>query len=100
MPQILGHFKRQKKIALALHDANIFPQVHEGAVQASFKARYLSVLAANELTVAFVMFQRTGPPDLYGKMPRGPSLGRGMDELDDFSDEETTPLTEPIYNGR
>merc|ERR1719203_132531 len=38
--------------------------------------------------------------DLYGKVPRGPSLGPrpGMEEME-FSDDDATPLTEPIYNG-
>ena len=63
------------------------------------------------------IFQRTGPADLYGatksqlKHPvadRGGGIGsaeyRGQtlaDELmNDFSDNDETPLTEPIYNGR
>ena len=52
------------------------------------------------------MFQRTGgmPPlqDLYGKVPRGPSLGPrpGMEEIEFSDDDDRTPLTEPIYNGR
>ena len=51
-------------------------------------------------------FQRTGqiPPgmDLYGKVPRGPSLGPrpGMEEMEFSDDDDRTPLTEPIYNGR
>ena len=54
----------------------------------------------------FDIFQRTGqmPPlqDLYGKVPRGPSLGPrpGMEEMDFSDDDDRTPLTEPIYNGR
>ena len=46
-------------------------------------------------------FQRTGAQEIYGKVPRGPSLGPrpGMEEMD-FSDDDATPLTEPIYNGR
>ena len=52
------------------------------------------------------MFQRTGgmPPlqDLYGKVPRGPSLGPrpGMEEMEFSDEDDRTPLTEPIYNGR
>ena len=53
------------------------------------------------------MLQRTGQSqmnpmqDLYGKVPRGPSLGPrpGMEEME-FSDDDASPLTEPIYNGR
>jgi chitin synthase len=48
------------------------------------------------------IYGRTGIADLYGKLPgRGPEPGQGMEDqlLDDFSDEETTPLTEPIYSG-
>lgn len=59
-------------------------------------------LQLNETDFLFnLLNERTGAPDLYGKLPgpRGPAIGRGMDELDDFSDEETTHLTEPIYNG-
>ena len=51
-----------------------------------------------EPIVNCLFLQRTGPGDLYGKV-RGNSLGRGLDELD-FSDDDATPLTEPIYNGR
>ena len=66
-----------------------------------------------------IFFQRTGPADIYGstkpqsKHPiadRGGGVGsaeyRGniggvADELmNDFSDNDETPLTEPIYNGR
>ena len=47
------------------------------------------------------ILQRTGAQEIYGKVPRGPSLGPrpGMEEID-FSDDDATPLTEPIYNGR
>jgi hypothetical protein len=39
------------------------------------------------------------PPDLYGRT-KGPSMARpGMEEMD-FSDDDATPLTEPIYSGR
>jgi len=46
------------------------------------------------------IYGRTGPAEIYGKVPRGPSLGTrpGMEELE-FSDDDATPLTEPIYNG-
>jgi len=47
------------------------------------------------------IYGRTGPGEIYGKVPRGPSLvqGRpGMEEME-FSDDDATPLTEPIYNG-
>ena len=44
------------------------------------------------------------PPlqDLYGKVPRGPSLGPrpGMEEMEFSDEDDRTPLTEPIYNGR
>ena len=59
-----------------------------------------------QFLILVVMFQRTGqmPPlqDLYGKVPRGPSLGPrpGMEEMDFSDDDDRTPLTEPIYNGR
>ena len=47
------------------------------------------------------MLQRTMPhgSDLYGrtKGPMGPRPG--MEEMD-FSDDDATPLTEPIYSGR
>ena len=45
--------------------------------------------------------QRAGAQEIYGKVPRGPSLGPrpGMEEMD-FSDDDATPLTEPIYSGR
>ena len=62
------------------------------------------------------MFQRTGPADIYGStkpQTKGPGdKGGGVgsaehrgqtlaDELmNDFSDNDETPLTEPIYNGR
>ena len=62
------------------------------------------------------LFQRTGPADLYGSTKpqiKGERVGgvgsaehRGQtlaDELmNDFSDNDNdeTPLTEPIYNGR
>ena len=55
-----------------------------------------SVIAPNFL----FLFQRTGPSDLYSKPPRNPLIGAGLEELDDFSDDDTSPLTEPIYNGR
>ena len=50
----------------------------------------------------FFAFQRTGPSDLYSKPPRNPLLidRSANDELGDFSDDEMSPLTEPIYNGR
>lgn len=54
----------------------------------------------------FSYFQRTGQmpgmQDLYGKVPRGPSLGPrpGMEEMEFSDDDDRTPLTEPIYNGR
>ena len=40
--------------------------------------------------------------DIYGKVPRGPSLGPrpGMEEIEFSDDDDRTPLTEPIYNGR
>ena len=46
-------------------------------------------------------FQRTGPSDLYSKPPRNPLIENRTynDDLDDFTDDETSPLTEPIYNG-
>jgi hypothetical protein len=44
--------------------------------------------------------QRTGPSDLYSKPPRNPLLLNQLDDLDDFSEDDTSPLTEPIYNGR
>jgi len=46
------------------------------------------------------IYGRTGAQEIYGKVPRGPSLGPrpGMEEMD-FSDDDATPLTEPIYNG-
>ena len=50
----------------------------------------------------FFQFQRTGPSDLYSKPPRNPHIGDRQplnDDLDDFTDDETSPLTEPIYNG-
>ena len=56
-----------------------------------------------------MLFQRTGPSDLYSKPPRNPLIGGGggggpggpLDDLDgEFTDDETSPLTEPIYNGR
>ena len=48
--------------------------------------------------------QRTGPSDLYSKPPRNPLIENrqhyhDQHDLEDFSDEETSPLTEPIYNG-
>ena len=51
------------------------------------------------------MLQRTGRgggEEIYGKVGRGPPvLGPrpGMEEAE-FSDDDATPLTEPIYNGR
>jgi len=45
------------------------------------------------------IYGRAGQGEIYGKVPRGPSLGRpGMEEME-FSDDDATPLTEPIYNG-
>ena len=45
------------------------------------------------------LFQRTMPSDLYGRT-KGPMGHRpGMEEVD-FSDDDATPLTEPIYSGR
>ena len=48
--------------------------------------------------------QRTGGHmhDIYARPPpRGPMLDpRGPPDDDDFSDDETNNLTEPIYNGR
>ena len=40
------------------------------------------------------------PQDLYGRT-KGPGMGPrpGMEEMD-FSDDDATPLTEPIYSGR
>ena len=48
-----------------------------------------------------IFFQRAGAQEIYGKVPRGPSLGPrpGMEEMD-FSDDDAAPLTEPIYSGR
>ncbi len=64
----------------------------------------------NKNLISFdVFFQRTGPSDLYSKPPRNPLIGGGggggpggpLDDLDgEFTDDETSPLTEPIYNGR
>ena len=50
--------------------------------------------------VIFILFQRTMPQDLYGRT-KGPGMGPrpGMEEMD-FSDDDATPLTEPIYSGR
>ena len=50
------------------------------------------------------VLQRTGPSDLYSKPPRNPLIENrqhyhDQHDLEDFSDEETSPLTEPIYNG-
>ncbi|TRY61889.1 hypothetical protein TCAL_08870 [Tigriopus californicus] len=42
------------------------------------------------------IYGRTGPSDLYSRPPRNPLI---VEDLDDFSDDETSPLTEPIYNG-
>lgn len=52
--------------------------------------------------VFYFAFQRTGPSDLYSKPPRNPLLidRSANDDLGDFSDDEMSPLTEPIYNGR
>lgn len=49
----------------------------------------------------FCILQRTGPSDLYSKPPRNPLTEHRNyhDDLDDFTDDETSPLTEPIYNG-
>jgi len=48
------------------------------------------------------IYGRAGAQEIYGKvpLPRGPSLGPrpGMEEMD-FSDDDATPLTEPIYSG-
>ena len=40
------------------------------------------------------------PQDLYGRT-KGPAMGPrpGMEDID-FSDDDATPLTEPIYSGR
>lgn len=57
----------------------------------------------NQFTDNFMKFQRTGPSDLYSKPPRNPHIENRPfhDELnDDFTDDETSPLTEPIYGGR
>ena len=54
------------------------------------------------LKIIHVFFQRTGPSDLYSKPPRNPLIENRtfhQDDLDDFTDDETSPLTEPIYNG-
>ena len=53
------------------------------------------------LTMHFCILQRTGPSDLYSKPPRNPLTEHRNyhDDLDDFTDDETSPLTEPIYNG-
>jgi len=46
------------------------------------------------------IYGRTGPSDLYSKPPRNPHIGEPFNgELEDFTDDETSPLTEPIYNG-
>ncbi|XP_040583648.1 chitin synthase chs-2 [Lepeophtheirus salmonis] len=46
------------------------------------------------------LYGRTGASDLYSKMSRsGMQDLRGGDDLDEFTDDEATPLTEPIYNG-
>ncbi len=81
---------------------------------------FLQKLKSLSLFFFFIPFQRTGPSDLYSKPPKGnPMLGAsaggggpggpgggpggpgGVDDLnDEFTDDETSPLTEPIYNGR
>ena len=50
--------------------------------------------------ITIFCFQRTMPQDLYGRT-KGPGMGPrpGMEEMD-FSDDDATPLTEPIYSGR
>ena len=65
------------------------------------------VPAGHDITNSLFPLQRTGQTqmnpmqELYGKVPRGPSLGPrpGMEEME-FSDDDASPLTEPIYNGR
>ena len=83
-----------------------------------FSTNNCFVFLIRDLIIFYFLFlQRTGPADIYGstkpqmKHPiadRGGGIGsaeyRGQtlaDELmNDFSDNDETPLTEPIYNGR
>jgi hypothetical protein len=51
------------------------------------------------IELVFVL-QRTGPSDLYSKPARNPLLLSQLDDLDDFSDDEASPLADPIYSGR
>ena len=56
--------------------------------------------SSRDLSLLIILFQRTMPQDLYGRT-KGPGMGPrpGMEEMD-FSDDDATPLTEPIYSGR
>ena len=65
----------------------------------------MQMISHKILILNYYFFQRTGPSDLYSKPPRlNPNNlmdNRGLHdhELEDFTDDETSPLTEPIYNG-
>ena len=63
----------------------------------SFLSSKVYILVLNNY---IILFQRTMPQDLYGRT-KGPGMGPrpGMEEMD-FSDDDATPLTEPIYSGR
>lgn len=101
--RVLKNRRRRKRPAtLALRLANYF-----GIELPSWSAKKKTLRngknpVLNWFTDNLTFLQRTGPSDLYSKPPRNPLIENRpfQDELDDFTDDETSPLTEPIYGGR